>query len=412
MDTKPSVAVSDSSSSTPLEPYYDRQPVASNDKEKNIMCYPKPGPRCEGHLKQKVATAERRAEAAQARLALLESLKEATKQERREALGPKYRPAKFDRDLASAQAEHDRWQGRVDAFAKEAEEERQMRATWGESPRQMNRERYLKQVQAQKAKEAAREASQARKAAEQERVKEERKANPPTKYANAKPNTYGGRCPECEQYVEPGAGILVTRQGKKRSMHRPGECPTAEQVEQKKQEAAAYAAKPHPNKYAGKCGRCEGWVREQEGLTFKRDGNWYLVHGADTSACEDASEAANIYQKPCSQCGGVVGPRAGRSRKVAGKWVTFHSDGDCMSEEEVTAERERIAKEKAAQEEERRKNWTPKPNQYAGRCVGCGGRVPAGLGFLIQTEDGYGAVHKFDSCMTDADAMTGWAQYA
>jgi len=96
---------------------------------------------------------------------------------------------------------------------------------------------------------------------------------------------------------------------------------------------AKQAAAPTPNKYAGKCVKCQGWIEAKAGKLVKVNGRFGAQH---IDECPKAQPRPNRYAGMCGTCGQEVKANEGRIEKSdAGQWVTFHLDGQCP---EVSAE--------------------------------------------------------------------------
>jgi len=96
---------------------------------------------------------------------------------------------------------------------------------------------------------------------------------------------------------------------------------------------AKKAAQPTPNKYAGKCADCGGWVEANTGTIIKKAGKWYSQHIGE---CPPAAIRPNSYAGTCGHCGQNVKPNEGRIEKSNAGWLTFHLDGSCPEAAEAT----------------------------------------------------------------------------
>lgn len=90
-----------------------------------------------------------------------------------------------------------------------------------------------------------------------------------------------------------------------------------------------------PNKYAGKCVKCQGWIEAEAGKLVKVNGRFGAEHIGE---CPKAAPRPNNYAGTCGTCGQHVEPQQGRIEKSdAGQWVTFHLDGQCPEATEAEA---------------------------------------------------------------------------
>jgi hypothetical protein len=106
-------------------------------------------------------------------------------------------------------------------------------------------------------------------------------------------NQYPGQCGTCGQRVEAGEGTVTKVAGRWTPFHPAGTCEAAPvPAAAPATEAPAAAAAPRPNRYAGTCAACGGWVDEGEGTTVRVDGRWAARH---TGTCP-VPAAVGIYR--------------------------------------------------------------------------------------------------------------------
>ncbi|MGA5598333.1 DUF6011 domain-containing protein [Streptomyces cellulosae] len=160
----------------------------------------------------------------------------------------------------------------------------------------------------------------------------------PKPEAEAKPlpaNLYPGDCRNCGGHVAAKEGERLRLDGAWRVQHKPGECqerPAAEEPQEAPQEAAEEPSEP--NRYGGRCAECNGWVEPQEGRRVRREGGWVTLH-ADGKCPEAPAAMPNKFAGRCDTCDTWVGEGKGERVQSLGVWITRHRPGQCPDDTTV-----------------------------------------------------------------------------
>lgn len=120
----------------------------------------------------------------------------------------------------------------------------------------------------------------------------------------AMPNLWDGWCAYCRQAVPARSGRVVKADGCNRVMHHPGQCPPRPE-------------RIVPNRYAGTCFACGGWVAEEQGVAILRDapdketGSRYSAMHNTPCPPDTVPGPPNVATGWCADCGELVAPDQG-----------------------------------------------------------------------------------------------------